>query len=146
MNNLKSVNEFFDFLKSKDSEEDKIALIFIQRLEKIKDTNPYKITEKRDSNSAGTLVRYIINFDDSPILIIRVNWIHNPENRPDVEYSFKINCDDDIDLSKWTKIDCKEKYMEKLFDLVDNVYKNVQYHNKINKIKSNINPSADLLD
>ena len=49
MKHIKSINELFGFFKKKDDEEDKIALEFIKRLEKVKGESPYKIS-KLDPN------------------------------------------------------------------------------------------------
>jgi hypothetical protein len=142
MKHIKSVNEFFDFFK-KDDEYDKIALVFINRLKKVKDFNPYKIEKEILDNNSGNLITYKVDFDDTPIEIKRIKW-------KQIEYQGKILEDGyvlyTICIGDREKVICKEKYLEQLFDLVDKIYKNDIRRKRIEKINTEINPAADLLE
>ena len=75
MKNLKTYEGFFDFLKSKPSADDEIALEYIARLKKVRGISPYKITfeEGTGNNDSHKVNKYIIFHDTSKKLIAYIN-------------------------------------------------------------------------
>jgi hypothetical protein len=69
MKNLKTYEGFFDFLKSKPSADDEIALEYIKRLKKVRGISPYKITldEGTGNNDLHKVDKWIVDFEDTPI-------------------------------------------------------------------------------
>lgn len=142
MRNIKSVNEFFDFLKRNDDEENKIALQFINRLKKVTTDNPYDIKNKLYTNTVGKSIGYEVIFDDTPIVIRRVEYNKRcKENNYTLsKYRFLVSCE-----GEYEEVNCREKYQEILFELVEKIYNDDINRKKIDKINTNINPAADRL-
>jgi hypothetical protein len=169
MKHLKSYNEsFLDYFK-KDTPDDKITLDIIHRLEKVKDKNPYEIHDimKEDkrlppwmqniSNTVENGVRseyysviYIVRFDDVDVLIS--NDRHNlvnaqtgaPAGHKKCVNKWKMFIGNNFGLSE--RIRSKESYRIKLFKLIDKIYKEDNERKRIDRIQTEINPAADLLE
>lgn len=174
MKYLKGYNEgFFDYFK-KDTPDDEITLDIINRLEKVKDVNPYKISEIMDTELElplwmGKFVGdptpnsrnngeteyfskiYLVRFDDVDIVItndrhdlVRVQTgLHAGYEMCKNPWKFYMGSDVS-DLSE--RIKSKESYRKKLFHLVHKIYNEDIQRKRISRIKSDINPAADLLD
>jgi|688.fasta_scaffold132098_2 hypothetical protein len=142
MKHLKRYDEgFLDYFK-KDTDEDKVALEFIKRLEKVKDINPYEIKKREMSNNAGSYLGYKVIFDDTPIFIKRIKYNQRHERNDYTLLKYKL----EIQLTgDWEEINCKDRYYEKIFELVDKIYKSDEHKNKMDKITTEINPAADLI-
>jgi hypothetical protein len=158
----KKVNEgFFDFFKKKESEDDKIANQFIQRLEKIKGESPYEITDiTRDkvpswcyelpkSEEAEYYNKiYLIKFDDLDLIITndRHSLVDNQtgqivgEEKCKNQWKLLIGNDEIAE-----RIQAKESIRRKIFRLVDEIYKRDKEVRRVQKIKREINPEADVL-
>ena len=72
MKNIKTYEGFFDLFRKK-SEDDKLALDFMKRLQRIKGISPYKIEKDTEGTEEGEkyYTRYKIFFDDTPIKIAK---------------------------------------------------------------------------
>jgi hypothetical protein len=169
MKHLKSYNEgFLDYFK-KDTNDDKITLDMTHRLEKVKDNNPYEIhdimsedmrlpawmskaadTAERGSRSEYYSVIYVVRFDDVDLLIS--NDRHNLVNAETREFLREEKC-----VNKWKlfignntglceRIRSKESYRIKLFKLIDKIYKEDNERKRMDRIQTEINPAADLID
>ena len=168
MKHLKRYNEgFLDYFK-KNTPDDKITLDMINRLEKVKDINPYQIypltgDEKKNvptwaSKFQGVAVNqgdyyskaYQVKFDDVDIII--TNDRRGLYNQAGLESGHKISKNpwkfylgsDISDLAE--RILSRESYRKKLFHLVDKIYTEDIQRKRINRITSEINPGADLLE
>jgi hypothetical protein len=139
MKHLKSINEFFDFLK-KDSEEDKIAIQFIQRLERVKDKNPYKISiisgdDLAKYGSQSYQIGYEVIFDDVLIKVYAGHFL-SPGGL-NTEYEVEVNND---------TLYCKKSYRKKILGLSSSIYSRFKNKERLNRMKTEINPAADLLN
>lgn len=169
MKHLKSYNEgFLDYFK-KDTNDDKITLDMIHRLEKVKDSNPYEIHDimKEDmrlpawmQNAADTAengarseyysVIYVVRFDDVDILISndRHNLIYNntglPAGEKKCKNKWKLFIGNNTGLCE--RVRSKESYRIKLFHLIGKIYKEDNERKRIDRIQTEINPAADLID
>jgi hypothetical protein len=147
----KKVNEgFFDFFK-KETEDDKIAIKFINRLEKIKGESPYKIIDVNDAGDLPYWVSqlpkenkeeyysqvYVVKFDDVDLITTNDR---SSDGICSTKWKVGIGNDDISEL-----IYAKESIRKKIFELVDDIYKRDKEIKRINKIKREINPSADKL-
>ena len=133
---------FLDMFK-KDTDEDKVVLEFIKRLEKVKDINPYEIQKRETSNNAGSYTGYKVMFDDTPIFIKRIKYKqrHEMNDYNLIKYKLEISL-----VGDWEEVSCKDRYYEKIFELVDKIYKSDEHKKKMDKITTEINPAADLLE
>lgn len=148
MKHIKSVNEFFDFLR-KDDEEDQIASGFVSRLEKAKmGQNPYEIklvkcggrfsTIPLDGNVPEYITSdiydkiYVVTFDDVDLASCAY-----PNLRGGGTY-YTLYIDGE-------QIHCKDKYQKSIFNLVNEIYQSDTKRKKLDKVRRNINPAADLL-
>jgi len=161
MKYLKTYNEaLFDFLKKK-SDDDKIILEFIKRLEKVKDKMPYEIIKnpKREefplwmdkffnnpTNGDEHDCGFLIRFDDVDIIVAddratyantQTQEFHHYEYS---KYPFPVYIGNDID-NLAEKVFARKSYRKKLFELAYKAYKK----KRINRIQDEINPAADLL-
>jgi hypothetical protein len=137
MKHIRSINEFFSFLH-KDTEEDKIALEFIKRLDKVKDHNPYEIeysTIPAEGSWVGPTHVYKIRFDD---VELTTSSYYLPGRGGGGDSYYQLTIDEE-------KIECEEKYKKSLFNIVSSIYQAGIKRKKLDKLKSNINPAADLL-
>lgn len=169
MKHLKSYNEgFLDYFK-KDSSDDKITLDMMHRLEKVKDSNPYEIhdimkedmrlpawmsnaahTSENDTGSEYYSVIYVVRFDDVDVLIS--NDRHNlvnvqtgaPAGHKKCVNQWKLFIGNNTGLCE--RIRSKESYRIKLFHLIDKIYNEDIERKRINRIQTEINPAADLLE
>ncbi len=140
MKHIRPINEFFDFLR-KDGEEDKIALEFAKRLEKAKLVqNPYDIKKinKGDLPASFTSksiydIFYSVIFDD--VTLITAFGVSSKSGGN----LYKLMIDEE-------EINCKESYAKKIFNFTNEIYQRDLKRNKLDKLKSNINPAADLLE
>ena len=146
MKHIKPINEFFDFFKK--DEMDLLAIDFIKRLEKIKKESPYEIkkidtseifqylSDLTDSKKEFILKKgsiYKIIFDDVPLVSMKVE-IDNSNIKG--IYGLIINDE---------KIKPKVKYKVKIYDLMKSIYENNERLKIVNRVRKDINPSADLL-
>ncbi len=169
MKHLKSYNEgFLDYFK-KDTDDDKITLDMIHRLEKVKDNNPYEIhdimiedmrlpawmSKAADSTENGVKseyysVIYVVRFDDVDILISndRHNLVYANTGLPAGEKKcvnkWKMFIGNNTGLCE--RIRSKESYRIKLFHLIDKIYKEDKERKRFDRIQTEINPAADLID
>ena len=169
MKHLKSYNEgFLDYFK-KDTNDDKITLDMIHRLEKVKDSNPYEIhdimkedmrlpawmsnaahTSENDTGSEYYSVIYVVRFDDVDVLIS--NDRHNlvnvqtgaPAGHKKCVNKWKLFIGNNTGLCE--RIRSKESYRIKLFHLIDKIYNEDIERKRIDRIQTEINPAADLID
>lgn len=161
MKHLKSYNEgILDFFRSK-SEDDKIALEFIKRLEKVEGISPYPLTY----NSQGTdedieMMRYRVIFDDTPIRIGRYSVINptltrgfNQQTQKDWIQQGAVKKNNKLFYALFIEtIDGQEyvsaswRVLEELYDLTEKVFKENKTAMRIKKIRDEINPAADKLD
>jgi hypothetical protein len=157
----KKVNEgFFDFFKKKESEDDKIANQFIQRLEKIKGESPYDIIEitygklpswcyelpREEAEHYNKI--YLVKFDDLDLII--TNDRHSLVNNQTGQIVGEEKC-----KNKWKlligneeiaeRLQAKDSIRRKIFELVDKIYKKDKEIKRVQKIKREINPEADVL-
>jgi hypothetical protein len=159
MKKLKTYEGFFDFLKSKPSADDEIALEYIKRLKKVNGISPYKITLDvgTGNNDLHKVDKWIVDFEDTPIKVWEV-------------VSFKtLGFDEESQillLSKnFIKISNKEfigmnvicegepencspraKIAKELLELVKSVYANDKEARRIEHIRINMNKAADLIE
>lgn len=169
MKNLKSYNEgFLDYFK-KDTNDDKVTLDMIHRLEKVKDNNPYDISDimiedkklptwmqnVKDTTENGVgseyySVIYIVRFDDVDLVISndRHKLVYQNTGRPAGEKKcvnkWKLFIGNNTGLCE--RIRSKESYRIKLFKLIDKIYKEDRERKRFDRIQSEINPAADLID
>jgi len=169
MKHLKSYNEgFLDYFK-KDTNDDKITLDMIHRLEKVKDSNPYEIhdimsedmrlpawtqniadTTENGVRSEYYSVIYLVRFDDVDVLISndRHKLIYNntglPAGEEKCKNQWKLFIGNNTGLCE--RIRSKESYRIKLFHLIDKIYKEDKERKRMDRIQTEINPAADLLE
>jgi hypothetical protein len=141
----------------------------MHRLEKVKDNNPYEIHDimKEDmrlpawmqnaastsENGAGSeyySVIYIVRFDDVDVLIS--NDRHNlvnvqtgaPAGHKKCVNKWKLFIGNNTGLCE--RIRSKELYRIKLFHLIEKIYNEDIERKRIDRIQTEINPAADLLE
>jgi len=142
MEYIKTYEGFFDFFKKKDSEDDKIALTFIDRLEKVKAISPYDIKViVSEHGEAGKLTKCIVTFDDLVLIVKQADFSKPYPDNKRYRYNISVECSGDYE-----KVKCREKYERDIFNLINRVYKRDIEARRLNRIKSEINPSADLID
>lgn len=162
MKHLKRFDEgFFDLFKKKWSEDDKIILEFIKRLERVKDVSPYEIELSTAGTEPGETYEttYKVIFDDVTVKIrkvecdrkYRTGWHEETQKRWVKDGAVRKNNHIFYGCTIYM-IDGKEgltpslKVTEQFFELVKKVNEQSKYKSKINKIKGEMNPAADLLD
>jgi hypothetical protein len=155
------LNEIFSLFKRKLSDEDEIVMEYIKRIKRIKDKSPYPISySEKDAvdNGSATAYRYKIDFGDIPICIIKVKITDRRYDRftpelknkfIDIGAVFKKDTEfytlhlfypiDDFLMASW-------QVLEELYNLAEKVYKEDKRVLRIDKIRDEINPAADLLD
>ena len=159
MKYIKTYEGLFDFFRKK-SEDDKIALDFIKRLERVKGISPYPLSYNPEGGDEDTeLMRYRVIFDDTPIRIgrysvtnprITIGWNEETQSRwikedgavkknNKVFYRLYLETPDESVLASWN-------ILEELFDLTEKVFKENKTAMRIKKIRDEMNPAADLLD
>ena len=164
MNRLKTYEGFFDFFKKKLSDDDKIAKIYIDRLKKVKGVSPYDITYTVDGNfrpqnpDSVEMRKININFDDTPINIIRVEITDRRFNRYTDEIRKQYEDDGAVFENSRTFYLLRVLYphneylkpsreiMIELFNLAEEVSLNDKEARRIKNIRDQINPAADLID
>jgi hypothetical protein len=165
---IKTYEGFLDFFK-KNTNDDKITLDMIHRLEKVKDNNPYEIHDIMSEhmrnpawmqNAPSTIdngvgaeyysVIYLVRFEDVDLIV--TNDRHRLVNAETREFVREEEC-----VNKWKlfignntgfceKIRSRESYRIKLFKLIDKIYKEDNERKRIDRIQTEINPAADLLN
>ena len=160
MKYIKTHEGLFDFFRKK-SEDDKIALEFINRLERVKGISPYPLSYNPEgSDEDSEMMRYRVIFDDTPIRIGRYSvtnpritrgwgeetqkdWIEQGAVKKNnkVFYALIIETTDDQEyvLASWD-------ILEELFDLTEKVFKENKTAKRIKKIRDEMNPAADVLN
>ena len=158
---IKTYEGFFDFFKKKseDSEDDKIALEYINRLKKIKDISPYNIKKDDDPRQEFnySILRFVVDFDDTPIKCTKVvshrsHGFDEPSqelliNRGGIKkndgefYALSAQVDEEM-----VSVKAKVSLIDELYHLIDSVYKKDKEARRIQKNKSNLTKAADLLD
>lgn len=158
MKKLKTYEGFFDFLKSKPSADDEIALEYIARLKKVKGISPYKITlDEGNNNEVHKVNKWIVDFEDTPIklweavsfksggfdlqsqellLSKKLAKYNNKEF-----YRLNIICEGEPESCK-----ANPKILKELVELVRSVYENDKEAKRIEHIKINMNKAADLIE
>ena len=102
---------FFDFFKKKDSEDDKIALTFIDRLGKVKAISPYDIKViVSEHGEAGKLTKFIVTFDDLVLIVKQADFSKPYPDNKRYRYNISVECSGDYE-----KVKCREKYERDLF-------------------------------
>jgi len=151
---LKTYEGFF----SKTTPDDEIALVFINRLKKVKKESPYRIQKTHESeNNVGLVKKYRINFDDVSINVAMARFNNTPPSAFCDEHGLtwkqrnfpkkypvflhRVEC-----TGEWEDLKCSYKYQRELFDLVDKLYYQDIEWRRINRINYEINPEADLLE
>ena len=160
MKYTKTYEGLFDFFRKK-SEDDKIALDYIKRLERVKGISPYPLSyNPQGTDDDSEMMRYRVIFDDTPIRIGRYRVINpsltrgfNQQTQKDwigqgavkknnkVFYALIIETTDGQEyvLASWD-------ILEELFDLTEKVFKENKTAKRIKKIRDEMNPAADILD
>ena len=165
MKHLQTINEFNLFRRKPD---DEIAWEFITRLKKVKDRNPYEIkiihkdpddvatdpmSEYECPPYAARLIDdrtdysliYIVRFDDVDLIITNNGYnIYGDHGRGNYA-GFKKVENQYILIVAEEMVYAKDKYRKRIFELVDKIYKEDKTWKRINKIRTEINPAADLL-
>lgn len=142
----------------------------IHRLEKVKDNNPYHIEDimkedkklpgwfaniptGRTENGAGSeyySVIYVVRFDDVDIVVSndRHKLVNVQTGAPAGEKKcvnkWKLFIGNNTGLAE--RIRSKESYRIKLFHLIDKIYNEDIERKRIDRIQTEINPAADLID
>lgn len=158
MKHLKTYEGLFDFFRKK-SEDDKLALDFMRRLQRIKGLSPYKIEKDTEGTEEGECyyTRYKIFFDDTPIKISKgeadskygLGWTEGTQESYIKNGAVKKN--------NWVFFKLYAEYpdasiiaspniMEDFFDLADEIYNRDVKLRRIKKIRDEMNPAADKLD
>ena len=147
----KKINEgIFDFFKRKETEDDKIAIEFLKRLEKIKDKSPYKIIDL-DENSLPHWISelpkenvssyysqvYMVKFDDVDLVTT-----NDRSHEGKCWYPWKL-CIGNESIAEI--INANDRLRKKVFQIVDKIYKRDKEIKRIERIKKEINPDADQL-
>jgi len=158
MKYIKTYEGLFDFFRKK-SEDDNIALEFIKRLKRVKGISPYTIKINTEGTEDGEQywTRYKIDFDDTPIRIVKVEADRKYKDGWDAEYLKRL-----INLGAVKKnnhilyalvIENVDEYviasvyvLEELFELAEKVFKENKKAMRIKRIQDEINPAADLLN
>ena len=166
MKNIKTYEGFFDIFKKKKSEDDKIVMDYIKRLEHLKSylekggVAPYDITINLNGTETGEqyFTRYRFQFDDSPIRIVKAEadrkyrrgWSEEIQKQfinddgavkknNNVFYKLYI---ENADESVRADVDL----LEEMHELSEWCFKQNKENKRIKKIRGNMNPAADLLD
>jgi hypothetical protein len=159
---IKTYEGFFNFFKKLDSEDDKIALEYINRLKKVKGISPYSIkTNDQDQidqiDRSFSILRYQVNFDDTPIKCAKV-ISHRSGGFDNQSQEFiisnggiKKNSAEFYILSvivedEKENIKASPSLLKELYHLIDDIYKKDKELRRIDKIKRNLNKASDLLD
>ena len=153
---IKTYEGFFDFLKKKESEDDKIALSYINRLNKVNGLSPYQIEEDIDEHDGFDIIGYQVTFDDTPIrstkLISNRKYGFSKESQELLKergaikkndnefYALSVNCEDSKEM-----VYARYSLLEDLHNLCKKVYDTDLNTKRLQKINKNINPAADLI-
>jgi hypothetical protein len=155
---LKTYEGLFDFFRKK-SEDDKLALDFMKRLQRIKGISPYKIEKDTEGTEEGECyyTRYKIFFDDTPIKVTKAQadrkykqgW--NRETREAWVKDGAVVKNNSLVLQLYAeypdaKIIASPDIIEDFFDLAEEVYNRDVRLSRIKKIRDEMNPAADKLD
>ena len=158
MRNIKTYEGFFDRFRKK-SEEDKLALDFMKRIQRVKGISPYKIEKDTDRTQEGEQydTRYIIHFDDTKIEVRKVecdkkyqagwnretqnSWIKDGAIKKDNHVFFSLKA-----TYVGEHIVCSPSIVEDFFNLTEEVYNRDVKLRRIKKIRDEMNPAADKLD
>ena len=158
MKHLKTYEGLFDFFRKK-SEDDKLALDFMKRLQRIKGISPYKIEKDTESTIEGEQywTKYRIFFDDTIIKITkaqadakyRLGWTKETQRGYIKNGAVKKN--DHVFFGLVAEyvgehIVCNPSIIEEFFDLTEEVYNRNIKLSRIKKIRDEMNPAADKLD
>lgn len=158
-----NLNEgFLDlFRKQKpETEYDKMLNQFIERLEKVKGKSPYQIKylrrgelpywyyEIKDRIKTNYYYSgvYLVKFDDIQLMISSGD--SRKENSTKFKkspYPYRIFIGNEMVAEEIKPDETKESIRKRLFELVDKIYKQTKEIERLEKLKGEINPSADLL-
>ena len=158
MKHLKTYEGLFDLFRKK-SEDDKLALDFMKRLQRIKGLSPYKIEKGTHGTIEGQeyWTSYRIFFDDTPIIVTKAqadrkykqgwnaetqeSWIKHGYVKKNNHTFFGV-------IAEYVDepIVCSPSIAEDLFDLTEEVYNRNIKLSRIKKIRDDMNPAADKLD
>ena len=157
MKHVKTYEGFFDLFRKK-SEDDKLALDFMKRLQRIKGISPYKIEKDTEATIEGEQywTKYRIFFDDTTIKITKAQadskytgwdvetqeaWIKDGAVKKNDYVFFGI-----IAEYVGEHIVCSPSIAEDFFDLAEEVYNRNVKLSRVKKIRDEMNPAADRLD
>ena len=158
MKYLKTYEGLFDFFRKK-SEDDKLALDFMKRLQRIKGISPYKIEKDTEATIEGEQywTKYRISFDDTTIKITKAQadakyrhgW--NQETQKGYIKNGGVKKNDHVFFGLVAEyveehIVCSPSIIEDFFDLTEEVYNRNIILSRIKKIRDEMNPAADKLD
>lgn len=157
MKKIKTYEGFFDFLKRKDSEDDKIVLSYINRLNKVEGLSPYRIESDTANNEGFDVIGYDISFDDTPIRSTKVVSFRKygfdqrsqkyltemgAVRKNDKEfYALSVNCEGEREM-----VYSRVSLLEELHKLCKKVYDADVNAKRLQRINKNINPAADLMN
>ena len=165
MKTIKTFEGFFDIFKKKRSEDDKIVMDYIKRLEHLKsylekgEVAPYEISISTEGTEPGEqyFTRYRFQFDDSPIRIIKTqadrkynsgwsretqkNYLDQGAVKKDNHVFYKLHMENADEPVK-ANVDL----LEEMHELSEWCFKQNKENQRIKKIRGNMNPAADLLD
>ena len=165
MRTIKTFEGFFDIFKKKRSDDDKIVMDYIKRLERLKsylekgEVAPYEITISTEGTEPGDqyYTKYRFQFDDSPIRIIKAQadeefrrgWNEESQKsffdqgavKKNNHVFYKLHIEN-ADESVRADVDL----LEEMHELSEWCFKTNKENIRIKKIRGNMNPAADLLD
>lgn len=154
---------FLDLFRKKnpETEYDKMLNQFIERLEKVSGKSPYQI---KKLNGRGEFpfwyfdikdrlvtneyynVVYLIKFADIHLMISSGDSRkENSTKYRKSPYPYRIFMGNESVAEEIKPEESKESNRKRLFELVDKIYKQTKEIDRIEKLKGEINPSADLL-
>lgn len=154
---------FLDLFRKKnpETEYDKMLNQFIERLEKVSGKSPYQI---KKLNGRGEFpfwyfdikdrlvtneyynVVYLIKFADIHLMISSGDSRkENSTKYRKALYPYRIFMGNESVAEEIKPDESKESNRKRLFELVDKIYKQTKEIDRIEKLKGEINPSADLL-
>jgi hypothetical protein len=159
MKNLKTYEGFFDFLKSKPSADDEIALEYIARLKKVRGISPYKITfeEGTGNNDSHKVNKWIVDFEDTPIklweavsfrnlgfdeesqILLLTKKLVKISNKEFI--GINVICEGEVE-----RCSPKARIAKEFLDLVKSVYEKDKEARRIEHIRINMNKAADLIE
>lgn len=158
MKYIRPINEFFGpFKKSKlfqESEDDRLANDFLNRLLKIDENNPYEIEKTNHNRLAdqiaqgyGNIMRMRVRLHSTRIYKVRFDDVYllsswsKTRGRINRSKLFVLN----FDYSELDEIKCSDSIAYKIYKTIDDIYNRSKDKDRLNRLRQNINPAADIL-